>query len=331
MTRTARSSGIAVFCGAVAALSGCGGGARPEITAVTPTLIGTPRAGRNVNCAAKLPMVAKSAVRWQAEEPDGRWSSLPDAVGRTYTVSAAEPRGRLRCRIDATLRNGRTISGVSAPGLMTGGWQGPSSIGGFRARVYVDHTLARVRPDSDAPTVGTLKGQSELLGGTKWVVITDIRRVRGKLWSKVLLSTRPNGLEGWVPDHYLDIATSPVRVVVDQSDHRMQIVRAGRVVATMTAGVGSPATPTPNGRYGVESHIPTASGGPYGPMVLVLTGHSDVLKQFDGGDGRLAIHGTNRPTSIGTGQSFGCVHLGDRDVMRAARLIPDGALVTIRA
>ena len=327
-SRTAAGLGLLALAGGLAA---CGGASRPQAPVVTPAISGLPRPGQDLTCTAGLPTSAQASVRWESKDADGHWSALPDTIDATYTVNPAEPGGALRCRMDVTTANGRTTGSVSPPTQMTAGWTGPSSIGDFRARVFIDRMQARVRPSRDAPAVGTLKGQSELLGGTKWIVITDVRRVHGKLWAKVLLSTRPNGLEGWVPDQYLDIARSPVRVLVDQSAHRMQILRAGRVVATMVAGVGSPTTPTPNGRYGVESHIPTATGGPYGPMVIVLTGHSDVLKQFDGGDGRLAIHGTNRPTSIGTAQSFGCVHLGNRDVMRAARLIPDGALVTVRA
>jgi lipoprotein-anchoring transpeptidase ErfK/SrfK len=48
---------------------------------------------------------------------------------------------------------------------------------------------------------------------------------------------------------------------------------------------------------------------PYGPFAFGLSGHSDVLMHFGTGDGRIAIHGTNQPASIGADLSAGCVHV----------------------
>ena len=35
--------------------------------------------------------------------------------------------------------------------------------------------------------------------------------------------------------------------------------------------------------------------GFFGTYIITLTAHSENLSEFDGGDGRVALHGTNRP------------------------------------
>ena len=43
----------------------------------------------------------------------------------------------------------------------------------------------------------------------------------------------------------------------------------------------------------------------------------------------LALHGTNRPASVGRAQSNGCPRLFDEDVLRLAELVPAGTPVLI--
>ncbi len=233
--------------------------------------------------------------------------------------------------MDAELFDGRHVRTRSASIELRVGWRPPTIEGAWSARVFASEIVTRVRPSRTARKAGVLSGESELLGGTKWVAVTDLRRRGGVIWAKVLLSSRPNGLQGWVSDEFLDFAFNPNRVVVDQSEKMLTLYRNGRRRSVMPAGVGKTATPTPNGLFAIESHIPTPNEGTYGPMVLVLTGHSPVLYRFDGGDGRLAIHGTNKRSSVGRAESFGCLRLGNRNVLRLAKAIPDGTLMEIHA
>ena len=233
--------------------------------------------------------------------------------------------------MDAELFDGRHVRTRSASIELRVGWRPPTIEGAWSARVFASEIVTRVRPSRTARKAGVLSGESELLGGTKWVAVTDLRRRGGVIWAKVLLSSRPNGLQGWVSDEFLDFAFNPNRVVVDQSEKILTLYRNGRRRSVMPAGVGKPATPTPNGLFAIESHILTPNEGTYGPMVLVLTGHSPVLYRFDGGDGRLAIHGTNKRSSVGRAESFGCLRLGNRNVLRLAKAIPDGTLMEIHA
>jgi lipoprotein-anchoring transpeptidase ErfK/SrfK len=80
--------------------------------------------------------------------------------------------------------------------------------------------------------------------------------------------------------------------------------------------VGKPATPTPRGRFFVEEAIQLRAGDVGAPFALALSARSDVLQEFDGGPGQIAMHGlSNVGGLLGTAVSHGCVRL-DNDAMR---------------
>jgi lipoprotein-anchoring transpeptidase ErfK/SrfK len=66
----------------------------------------------------------------------------------------------------------------------------------------------------------------------------------------------------------------------------------------------------------------------YGVFALGLSGHSDVLTEFGGGDGQIAIHGTNNPGDIGNDVSHGCVRVTNDAIERLSQL-PLGTPVEI--
>jgi lipoprotein-anchoring transpeptidase ErfK/SrfK len=101
------------------------------------------------------------------------------------------------------------------------------------------------------------------------------------------------------------------------------------VLRTAVAG-GSPATPTPTGRYYVDQRlIPADSGGPFGPAAIGISAHTNVLTGWTQG-GPIAIHGTNEPSSIGHAASNGCIRVDNRVLRRLFRVTPAGTPVVIR-
>jgi hypothetical protein len=181
-------------------------------------------------------------------------------------------------------------------------------------------------PDAAAPTQ-VLPAANEL-GSPLALLAVD----RAGDWLQVLLPTRPNGSTGWVRAG--DVMTSvPVnRVEVSFATHELRVIRIsdGAVVLTSPAGFGRDATPTPAGEFFVRDHFPTGSANhAYGPFAFGLSGHSDVLYQFGTGDGRLAIHGTDQPSTIGANASNGCVHVPNDVVLALVDLLPIGTPVVI--
>jgi lipoprotein-anchoring transpeptidase ErfK/SrfK len=62
-----------------------------------------------------------------------------------------------------------------------------------------------------------------------------------------------------------------------------------------------------------------------------LSARSDTVTEFNGGDGIIGIHGTNRPNSIGEAQSLGCVRLPNDVILELSELLSVGSPVTIKA
>ena len=69
--------------------------------------------------------------------------------------------------------------------------------------------------------------------------------------------------------------------------------------------------------------------GPWGPWAFGLSAYSDVVTEFNGGNGIIGIHGTNRPGSIGYAQSLGCVRVPNDVALELGELISAGVPVEI--
>ena len=95
--------------------------------------------------------------------------------------------------------------------------------------------------------------------------------------------------------------------------------------------VGSAGSPTPPGRYAVTDKIDGRRyGSYYGCCILALTGHqTNPPPGWTGGD-RLAIHGTDAPSTIGTPASAGCLRAADADLQVLMRLVPLGTPVYVK-
>jgi lipoprotein-anchoring transpeptidase ErfK/SrfK len=151
-------------------------------------------------------------------------------------------------------------------------------------------------------------------------------------WLSVELPSRPNGSHAWVRASDVTIVPIPVSIEVSLGGHHLVARRDGQVVLEATVAVGAAATPTPPGSYFVTDVIATGRpGGAYGPFAYGLSGHSDVLTDFGGGDGQLALHGTNEPWVIGTDASHGCIRVNDDVDRQLSALIVAGTPVVVTA
>lgn len=147
---------------------------------------------------------------------------------------------------------------------------------------------------------------------------------------KVQLPVRPNGATGWVRAVDVRLRTVNTRIVVDLSERRVTLFRAGQVVLLTTAVIGAPSTPTPTGRFYVNQRLLAASPiGDYGPGAVGVSAFSPVLLNWPQG-GPIAIHGTNAPGMIGFAVSHGCLRVRNVDARKLLRLAVEGTPVEIR-
>jgi lipoprotein-anchoring transpeptidase ErfK/SrfK len=151
-------------------------------------------------------------------------------------------------------------------------------------------------------------------------------------WFQVLLPVRPNGVTGWIRAGDVTVATHDYRIDVQLSTHTLTVWKGSQVFLTDTVSVGSPATPTAVGRFYTTGLFETARTQPvYGPYAYPLSGWSEVLFDFDGGEGQMGIHGTDDPSSLGRSVSNGCVRMSNDAITRLAGTLPVGVPVEIRA
>jgi lipoprotein-anchoring transpeptidase ErfK/SrfK len=206
----------------------------------------------------------------------------------------------------------------------------PTSSRAWTARLLAA-VSARTAPRRTAHVITTLQPIAPLGGGATTLLVTGSRIADGRQWVRVLLPVRPNGTQGWVPADPLAFRPIASRVVVDQSQRRLTVYKQGRAVFSTTVAVGMPDTPSPNGHFAIAEVIPTGDpAGFFGPYVLPLTGYSERLNEYAGGNGRVALHGTSLPSLLGTRASHGCIRIGNAAIRRITAIVTAGTPVTIR-
>jgi lipoprotein-anchoring transpeptidase ErfK/SrfK len=155
---------------------------------------------------------------------------------------------------------------------------------------------------------------------------------RRRSWAAVTTFLVHNGRRAWV---HLDHRTFAVRrtrwrLTADRSARTLTVVHGSETVRTLRVAIGTRATPTPLGTFAVTDKL---KGGPfgaaYGCCILALSGHQPKVRTGPI-DGRLAIHGTNRPDLVGTRASQGCLRARNADVRWLMRTVPVGTQLTIR-
>lgn len=180
-------------------------------------------------------------------------------------------------------------------------------------------------PDVPVPTGRTLPNPT--VEGYQLVML--VREERGD-WLKVQINTRPNGATVWIRRSDVVLRTVEHHILIERGAKRLTAFVGDEVVFTAPVAPGKSSTPTPLGQFYVDIRTrPTNPGGPYGAYQISVTGFSEVYDSFGGGNGQIAIHGTNRPELIGTPASNGCVRMSNEDVTALLEFSRQGTPVLI--
>lgn len=223
-----------------------------------------------------------------------------------------------------------TFGDALAEGLAGVGAEGDSVLVGH---VIGDSVTARESPSSTAPIVAELANPTDVGGPLVFQLLrSEVLSLADDAWVEVHLPVRPNGTTGWVPAAELEFSRNPYRIEIDTSDHRLEVWRSGQRWLETTVGIGTGNTPTPIGQfYIIELLQPPDPTGLYGPFAFGLSGFSETLLSFAGGDGVIGIHGTDEPEALGTDVSHGCVRVHNDVIAELAGIIPLGTPVVITA
>jgi lipoprotein-anchoring transpeptidase ErfK/SrfK len=223
-----------------------------------------------------------------------------------------------------------TLAGVSAGSAVAAG--APAHIGAAR-QLAVLSTAHGVRqePEAGAPQTGLLPARGPITGEPTTVpVIGALTGPDGLRWLRVMLPGRPNGSTGWIAQQGTSETTTNWHLVIDLAARRVRVYSAGHAVRTFQAVVGKPSTPTPTGEFFVQETLQMSPGEAGGPFALALSARSNVLQEFEGGPGQIAIHGRdNLGGTLGAAESHGCIRLATASIEWLASRIGPGTPVTI--
>lgn len=168
-------------------------------------------------------------------------------------------------------------------------------------------------------------GQSQLL------LVLGSSTYRGEKWLRLRLARRPSGSAAWFRRDRMLVRRNPWWIRVRTKSRTVTVFRAGKRVRRFRAVVGAPETPTPRGLGAVyERNGQPDADGFIGPWAIALTFTSNVLENYGGGPGRVAIHGRGGSSlldPLGTARSHGCIRISNGPVRWLARNVSRGTPV----
>jgi hypothetical protein len=162
-------------------------------------------------------------------------------------------------------------------------------------------------------------------------LILSVTQRRGA-WAAVTTFLMPNGRRAWVRVNHRTFAVRRTRwhLQADLSARTLTVLHGDQRVRTLRVAIGARSTPTPVGTYAITDKLRGAPfGSSYGCCILALSGHQPKVRTGPI-DGRLAIHGTDRPDLVGTRASQGCLRARNDAVRWLMRTVPVGTQLTIR-
>jgi lipoprotein-anchoring transpeptidase ErfK/SrfK len=193
-----------------------------------------------------------------------------------------------------------------------------------------DH-VARTRPSVHAHRIESVAARRPLTGvRTVLPVLARETSRDGRAWVRVRLPGRPSGHTGWIPAAHTRTKSTSWRIAVRLSTRRVTVYRDGRFARRFRAIIGTASTPTPRGRFFIEEAVALSPVDHGGPFALATSARSNVLQEFDGGPGQIALHGTaGLSGALGTAASHGCIRLSTGAITWLARRIGSGVPLRI--
>lgn len=227
-------------------------------------------------------------------------------------------------------------AGAMAPAAASAddGLRAPARDTGATTAQIVAATHARAKPGLGRRRLARLDTRTGWSRHAQRVLVLDSARRDGRQWLEVLLATRPNGSTGWIPRDKAALGHTPYWIELRLRTRRLSVYRDGHRIRRFRAVIGAPGTPTPRGLAAIyERNVQPDPGGFLGPWALSLTAFSQVLTNFGGGPGRVAVHGRGAASlrdPLGSARSHGCVRIDNAPVRWLARHAAPGTPVRIR-
>lgn len=228
---------------------------------------------------------------------------LAGAAGASPAASAAPSPARSDDAVRAVGRLGRPGAAIAL--------RAPSRSRGAYVAKVLHPTVVRERPGAGRRVWVARTATRHSHGATRLLVLAARRDRRGRPWLKVDAPIRPNARTGWIAARDVRLDRTRWFLSVSTGRRELRAYRDGRLRRRARLVVGAPATPSPHGLFAVYEITRQADPAAFvGPYALHLTALSNVLWDFGGGPGRVALHGRG-PASLvdplGSARSHGCL------------------------
>ena len=196
----------------------------------------------------------------------------------------------------------------------------PGAAVAWRAGLVARTRLWRSVPKPGDRNRGTI-GSRE----ASWLLVLSAARDRkGGCWLRVRLPSRPNYAAAWIDADRVVLRPTRWRIVVARRARTISVYRDGERLRRFRTVIGARSTPTPRGLFSIVGVWRGNSAGFLGSYILPLTAHSTVLEEFDGGDGRVGIHGRGGHSlldPLGAARSHGCIRLANHQIRWIVRKV----------
>jgi hypothetical protein len=213
----------------------------------------------------------------------------------------------------------RVVSSIKAPSRSGGAWI---------ARVTAT-TSARTKPGGGSE-VWLVPPETSWAHQPQRLMILETGHAGDEGWLRVRLPLRRHR-SGWIRRDSASISHTGYWIKVQRGTRVVTVYSGGREVRHFRAVVGASATPTPIGLAAIYERVRQPDPRAFlGPWAMHLTAVSDVLDNYGGGPGRVAIHGragASLRDPLGSARSHGCIRVNNDDVAWLAKHVPAGTPV----
>lgn len=242
----------------------------------------------------------------------------------TSRTTAGVPSKTLGAKPGAQDDGGRSGAGGGANAGAGGATQAGGKLSGPLA-FHVRHRT-QLRRSPNGKVVATIRTRTEFKSPT---ILAVAARKPG--WVLVR-TTLAEAHVGWLPVGAGALFEEPRTIVIDLSAKTLTLFHRGKLTDRYRVAIGTPATPTPVGRYAVTDRLKTGDEqGDYGCCILALNGHQEKIAQGWGGGDRIAVHATPHTWTIGKAVSHGCVRASNKALHQLMRKVRLGTPVRIKA
>lgn len=201
----------------------------------------------------------------------------------------------------------------------------------YAARLVVP-VVVRKTPSNRGKRVTKLEPYGSWNGGPVVLQIAAVKTVNGTPWLRVRLPIRPNGSTGWIRQTSVEVKELRYRITISRRSHRLTLFKDGRKAGSTQVVIGASKTPTPKGTFAVLEVVQQPKGEVIGPWALHLTAHSNVLDNYGGGPGRVALHGRSGgllSDPLGSSRSHGCIRMPNTFITMLHSVATEGTPVVI--